>query len=274
MRRSPRLKQIFRHLFLNRLVTRVDCLHVLTEKEELDVARVYPDAPTVRIPNFVATETDCAAAPPVWWERALDGREVFLFLGRLHEKKGCGELLEAWESVSTADPVFRDRYELVFCGWSDGADAFLEDLENVRRRLGNVRYVGAQFGVEKGRTFAASRFFILPSKSEGLPMAVLEAWESGLLVIMTAQCNLSIGFARGAALETGTSRERIAESLVQAAHMRDHDRQAITAAGKTVVKEFFSQDAVTTSMLRLYADIKAGRGANGPSRLARRPRSD
>jgi glycosyltransferase involved in cell wall biosynthesis len=251
----------------------VDCLHVLTEKEKLDIARVYPEAPTATIPNFVATETSCAATPPVWWECALDSREVFLFLGRLHEKKGCGELLEAWESLSTADPVFRDKYELVFCGWSDGADAFLKDLDDVRRRLGNVRYVGAQFGVEKGRTFAASHFFILPSKSEGLPMAVLEAWESGLLVIMTAQCNLSIGFARGAALETGTSWERIAESLVQAAHTGEHERRAMTAAGKKVVDEFFSQDAVTTSMLRLYDDIEAGRGVNGVSRPAWRPRS-
>ena len=35
---------------------------------------------------------------------------------------------------------------------------------------------------------------ILPSFSEGLPMAVLEAWAYGLPVLMTDHCNLPEGF--------------------------------------------------------------------------------
>jgi hypothetical protein len=40
-------------------------------------------------------------------------------------------------------------------------------------------------------------------------MPALQVWQAGLMIIMTRQCNVSIGFARPAALETGTTKERI-----------------------------------------------------------------
>lgn len=256
LRRSPRLKWLVSRLYQNQLIARADCIHVLTEKEREDVTRIYPNAPTVIIPNFVTPQKVAASERPAWWEPTLEGREIFLFLGRLHEKKGCSELLQAWEALS-ADPAFRDKYELVFCGWSDGGEAFLADLASVRERLGNVRYVGARFGAEKARTFDAARFFVLPSKSEGMPMAILEAWQAGLIVIMTPQCNLPIGFFLGAALETGVSKDQIAESLLRAARMPELDRRAMMEAGKMIIEKFYSRDVVTGAIRKLYADIEA-----------------
>jgi glycosyltransferase involved in cell wall biosynthesis len=262
LRRSPRLKSLVNRLYQNKLITRADCIHVLTEKEKEDVTRIYPDAPTAIIPNFVAAEEVATTERPTWWEPSLEGREIFLFLGRFHEKKGCGELLRAWEVLST-DLAFRDKYELVFCGWSDGDNTFLADLARLRERLGNVRYVGAQFGVEKARTLGAARFFVLPSKSEGMPMAILEAWQAGLVVIMTAQCNLPIGFSQGAALETGLSEELIAESLLRAARMPEQDRRTMAEAGKMVVGKFYSRDVVTRAIRKLYSEIEVRkRGKN------------
>lgn len=133
----------------------------------------------------------------------------------------------------------------------------MADLASVRERLGNVRYVGARFGAEKARTFDAARFFVLPSKSEGMPMAILEAWQAGLIVIMTPQCNLPIGFFLGAALETGVSKDQIAESLLRAARMPELDRRAMMEAGKMIIEKFYSRDVVTGAIRKLYADIEA-----------------
>ena len=256
--RSRKLKWVFRRLFLDRLIARADRLHVLTEKERADVARVYPAAVTTIIPNFVAPEAGGDGARPTWWEPELAGRRIFLFLGRLHEKKGCRELLEAWESVSTTNPGFRDSSELVFCGWPDGDDGFLAQVADARARVGNVRYVGPQFGAEKWRAYGAATVFVLPSKSEGLPMTVLEAWQVGLIVIMTPECNLPVGFDQGAALRTGPSSRQIAQSLMEADRLSDIQRRAMTAAGKRIVQQFFSEETVTRAMLGLYADIRAG----------------
>jgi hypothetical protein len=77
--------------------------------------------------------------------------------------KGCNELLEAWEGLSTADFAFRDKYELVFCGWS-AAMMFFSRISPRYARVGMLVMLGRNSARRNGRTFAASRFFILPSK--------------------------------------------------------------------------------------------------------------
>jgi glycosyltransferase involved in cell wall biosynthesis len=54
---------------------------------------------------------------------------------------------------------------------------------------------------------------ILPSHSEGLPFAILEAWAAGTPTIMTGECNLPEGFAAGAAIECGYDAAAIAGAL-------------------------------------------------------------
>ena len=53
----------------------------------------------------------------------------------------------------------------------------------------SLRFVGPQFDDDKATSFAGAAAFVLPSLSEGLPVAVLEAWSYGLRVLMTEPCN-------------------------------------------------------------------------------------
>jgi glycosyltransferase involved in cell wall biosynthesis len=256
LRRSRLLKYLVRCLFQDRLVARADRMHVLSEKERGDVLRVYPRAVTEVIPNFVDVPAlREARGLPDWWDARLEGLDIFLFLGRLHEKKGCEELLQAWEVVSQQDTEFRNRSELVFCGWLDGLDGFADRVLAVAERTGNVRYIGPRFGAEKLVTLAAATFFILPSKSEGLPMSVLEAWAAGAIVVMTPHCNLPIGFEREAAIPTGTSRDEIAASLRLTSSLPAEARRALASAGRDVVQEFYSRRAVARSIVQLYANV-------------------
>jgi hypothetical protein len=55
--------------------------------------------------------------------------------------KGCNELLEAWEGLSSADLAFRDKYELVFCGWS-AAMMFLSRICPRYARVGMLVMLG------------------------------------------------------------------------------------------------------------------------------------
>jgi hypothetical protein len=57
-------------------------------------------------------------------------------------------------------------------------------------------------------------FAVVPSHSEGLPMVVLEFWAASKAVLMTAACNLPIGFRRGAVIEIETAVPRLVEGLV------------------------------------------------------------
>jgi len=64
-----------------------------------------------------------------------------------------------------------------------------------------VLFLGPAFGEIKDRLLRCASAFILPSFSEGLPMAVLEAWAYQLPVLMTRHCNLPEGFQARAAIQ-------------------------------------------------------------------------
>ena len=69
------------------------------------------------------------------------------------------------------------------------------------------------FGLEKEKIFKNSSAFILPSFSEGLPMAPLEAMSYGVPCLISENCNLNQAIKLGAALKTNPSVDEIVKSL-------------------------------------------------------------
>lgn len=120
---------------------------------------------------------------PVRWNpeppnRAGRTRVQFLSLGRHSGRKGSYDLVNAFAALPRS---LRARSRLVLAG--DG------DVEGVRRLaapLGDsVRVLSWVDAAERNRLLESSDVFVLPSRAEGLPMALLEAMASGLAVIVT-----------------------------------------------------------------------------------------
>jgi glycosyltransferase involved in cell wall biosynthesis len=106
-------------------------------------------------------------------ERAGRERVQFLHLGRLGDRKGAYDLVNAFAGLPEG---LRNRARLVMAG--DG------DVEGVRKM---AEPLGSQVEVhswidshERDRLFAQSDVFALPSRAEGVPMALLEAMANGL----------------------------------------------------------------------------------------------
>ena len=99
---------------------------------------------------------------------------------------------------------------------------------------------------------------MLPSLSEGLPLAVLEAWSYGLPVLMTEACNLPEGFAAGAALPIGTDRAGIAAGLRQLFALSDAERRDMGARGRALVRERFTWASVGEQMTAVYEWVLGG----------------
>lgn len=249
--RSPGLKKAVSTLYQDRFLRGAAGFHLLTDKEVSDVAEYRTGQPADIIRNYVEPFMSDGARPG-WWKAGHEGRRVYLFLGRIHEKKGCMELCDAWERLSDEDPAFRHGSLLVFCGWNDGLEGFEARVESLGRKHGNALFAGPQYGMDKNRSLDAATFFMLPSKSEGLPMAVLEAWAAGKPAILSPECNLPIGYQEGAAFETGFTVETIHASLVRTAGMSD---EAIAVAGRkaaALAAREFSADRVRSALVDLY----------------------
>jgi len=259
--RSAKLKGAVSALYQDRFLRNAAGFHLLTDKEAGDVAEFATGQPASIVRNF-AQPFASDGAKPSWWKPEFDGRTIYLFLGRIHEKKGCMELMDAWARLSAEDAGFHDHSALVFCGWNDGIAGFEVRAEQLGRDFGNVLFAGPQYGPDKQRSMATARYFLLPSKSEGLPMAVLEAWAAGIPAILTPECNLAIGFECGAAFHAGFTAETIYPAL-KAAHALPADQwQAASERARALVAEEFSEASVRQGLLDLYqaaADWRARR---------------
>jgi len=113
-------------------------------------------------------------------ERSSDGKVRFVYLGLLSRRKGVFELLEAIVALS---PEVRSRVEFVLAGNGNvmelrqrAAQLGVQDVVEIREWVGPA---------ERDRLLAAAHAFVLPSHTEGLPMALLEAMAWGLAPICT-----------------------------------------------------------------------------------------
>ena len=111
---------------------------------------------------------------------------------------------------------------------------------------------GPIYGKEKNEAFGSSVGFILPSFSEGLPMAVLEAWSWGTPVLMTRACNLPDGFSSGAALKISTEPKELPRGILDYLGMSAEERRAMSAAGRRLVETKFHAHAVARDLEKLY----------------------
>ena len=230
-------------------LSRAAVIHALCDEEAESIRNVVPNVPIAVVPNGVDLPGELSAS------RGLRQREI-LFLGRIHPKKGISLLLEAWASVVAMR--VRD-WRLIIAGWDDGGHA--EALKSAAARLGlgdSVIFSGPAFGEQKERLFRSAAAFILPSFSEGLPMAVLEAWSYGLPVLMTDACHLPEGFAANAAIRIDPTPESIATALLQLmSGMSDAEREAMGARGRLLVEKRFSWNYIGAEMCKIYDQATA-----------------
>jgi poly(glycerol-phosphate) alpha-glucosyltransferase len=118
---------------------------------------------------------------------------LFLYIGRLHPKKGLHLFLSAIASAfsSLNSPKSHSFSVLVAGSFSDqNYQRHILKLVNNVKTYCNVSLLGNVAGDAKRNLLLASDIFFLPSYSEGMPNALLEALSYGLPVLATPGCNL------------------------------------------------------------------------------------
>ncbi|WP_420238869.1 glycosyltransferase [Telmatobacter bradus] len=117
----------------------------------------------------------------------LRDRRYLLFLGRLHEKKGCDLLVDAFAQVADQDP----ELDLVMAG-PDQADMQLR-IKHLADRMGvmdRVHFTGMIRGAAKWGALQAAEALALPSHQENFGIAVVEALAVGKPVLISNQVNI------------------------------------------------------------------------------------
>jgi len=118
---------------------------------------------------------------------ALRGRRYLLSMGRIHEKKGCDLLLQAFARVAGEAPDL----DLVIAGpdqvgWQATLEAMAADLGVASR----VHWPGMIAGDLKWGALRSAEAFVLPSHQENFGIAVVESLAAGRPVLISNQVNI------------------------------------------------------------------------------------
>jgi poly(glycerol-phosphate) alpha-glucosyltransferase len=240
------------------------CIRALCLPELNSIRALGLTNPVCLIPNGVdlpePEPNPLTPAPERPLGPSLSGRKLLLYLGRIHPKKGLVGLVQAW--AETTPP--RGPWILVVAGWDQNGHE--QELKKLAGRL-NLPWVGAghpacpetriifagpQFGAAKRLWLQHCQAFILPSFSEGLPMAVLEAWAFAKPVLMSAQCNLAEGFARGAARLVEPNVQSLARGLVELFSTPDPILARSGENGRSLVATRFTWPRVAAQLQTVY----------------------
>jgi glycosyltransferase involved in cell wall biosynthesis len=152
---------------------------------------MWPQRWNTAVVSFGTTQPtgDPSSQREIFFSRypGLRERRFFLFLSRIHSKKGCDLLLDAFARVAEAHPDL----DLVMAGPDE--EGLRPQLEAQAGRLGisaRVHWTGMLEGDLKWGAFYSADAFVLPSHQENFGVAVVEALACGLPVLISDKVNI------------------------------------------------------------------------------------
>jgi glycosyltransferase involved in cell wall biosynthesis len=245
------------------LLTAAAAVHFTTPLEQARAARLALPIRPIVLPTGVEVDLspEEVCAPPA--ARDLAARRMILYLARIHPIKRVDILLQAYGALAN-----REQTRLVLAG--DGDAALIERLKRMAEELGvgtDVRWVGFAAGALKRWLLANAAVFVLPSDSENFGIAVVEAMNAGLPVVVTRGCGLADFVRRhGAGVVTDGSAEALRAALSEL--LGDESRRVrMGEAGRAAAQRELSLDAFGARLEILYRSVLAGRAADAEAQL-------
>jgi glycosyltransferase involved in cell wall biosynthesis len=117
----------------------------------------------------------------------LRHKRILLFLGRIHVKKGCDLLIEAFAKVAGSE----DSLHLVMAG--PDQTGWQAELQSLAKQLGieqKITWTGMLSGDLKWGAFHAAEVLVLPSHQENFGIVVAEAMACKLPVLISNKVNI------------------------------------------------------------------------------------
>jgi len=203
------------------------------------------------IPNGIpATRTSAGARPKMRASLGLSDEDILLIsVGRLVYQKGHEYLIAAMPQVIRESPAVR----AVVCGEGplraqlEAQIKRLEVSESIRL-LGNQRHISSYL--------AAADIFVLPSRWEGLPVALLEAMDAALPVVATRVEGVEEAIEDGAQgiLVPPEDTRRLSEAICRLIG-RPAERQRMGLAGRATVRDAYTIEIMSEKYLALMQSL-------------------
>ncbi len=178
----------------------------------------------------------------------LQNTRNLLFLGRLHPKKGCDILLDAFARLGSPGSTSLILAGPDQVGWESDLRARVARLNLTDR----VAFTGTLQGAMKQGALASADAFVLPSHQENFGISVVEALAAGVPVLISNRVNIwrEIDADRAGYIESdnlkGTT--RLLQRWIDTAPA---ERKAIRQNARRCFEQRFEIDRAIESLLRI-----------------------
>ena len=254
LRQKALKKRLYRLCVLDRMLHGAGTIHAITNAEKEQVLRLGFENPVEVIPNGINPASyEDLPGPSRLLQRfpALNGKRIILFLGRLHLKKGLDILARSFSSIARQ---FEDVVLLVAGPDKFGTREHMESILRSNGVLDRTVFTGLLTGEDKLSAMSCADLFVLPSHSDVLGIAVLEAMAARLPVVITSNCEFPEVSENKAGLVVEMSEEAIAEAISRLLSNPDLCGQ-MGQQGHKLVAERYTWQAAADSMIDTYRGL-------------------
>jgi glycosyltransferase involved in cell wall biosynthesis len=249
LKRSKKKKHLAHWLFEDKNIAYTGCWRAVTAKEADQIRCVVSEKAEIHvIPNGIDLDEvdqneESGHQVDVSYARKRPRR--LLFLSRIHPKKGLDLLVPAWGQLSRDFP----DWELLIVGPDEaGYQASVETMIALAGCSESCCIHPPVSGALKRALFRSADLFVLPSYSEGFPMAVLEAAAHRLPVVQTTDCNFPELSSAGGGWDCHADQEALQRVLRLALASDRSELMERGALGRALVAQQYSWDSIAQSL--------------------------
>lgn len=233
-------KKVYWNLFEKTYLNKADVIKAVGKPEFINLQKVF--GPKIQLIHNCIDEINPS---PKTWNKPLK----FLFMARIHHKKGIFPLAEGWvKSTLGNNPDF----ELNIAGPDDGD---LESLKSSIEGCSNIRYLGAIYGDDKIKLLNDNHVYVLPSYSEGFPSSVIEAMGYGLVPIISKGCNFPEAFDEKVVLQIEPNINDVLKQLEKVKTFDTDFLKSLANKAQTFVMKGYSNAAIGDKLEVLYKSV-------------------
>jgi glycosyltransferase involved in cell wall biosynthesis len=245
------VKTLFFNAFCSRPWKRAAAIHFLSYGE-LENSVIETRGRAIVIPNAVARPRDADdPALGLQFRRKFAiplATPIVLFMGRLQTQKGVIEIIDAFQLLRKRD------FNAILVLAGSGDPSYTRTLAQMASSMDcthSIRFTGPIYGKDKWGALSSASVFITLSKSEGHPIAPLEAMSFGVPVVLTEKSNIPEVAQYRAGLIVKRSPNDAADALQRILC----DKQLageMTANAFRLMEERFNWRNILPQMLNLY----------------------